>query len=475
MPLALYPDLLLLLWIFVVLFMDLFLPDDKRFGVIFTSSSLFLLGLSVLSIYSGSAALGNYTVRESMVPFRFLFSLCGFFSLLLARPAFQHGSGRRRLEEPGVFVILLLTAILGMHILTASSELITFFLGLEMATLPLYALCTWHRDKLAMEAGIKYLLIGALSTVMLLFGMSFIFGGTGSLHFMHIAEFLQRAHSDQLGLPTLGVLFILVALGFKLSAAPFHMWAPDVYAGAPTAVTAFIASASKVAGVAALVLLFSGPLAVFERSDHIDQALLLLAVASMLIGNLGALKQDWFNRFMAYSSIAQVGFILMALSGVFGELALQTVVFYLLVYVVSNYTAFFVMHTLAEHREERIASLRGLSQQSPTLALCMMIAMFSLAGIPPLAGFIGKIPLFFAAAQEGYYLMVFIAAINAVVALYYYMLVVKAAYITPAEGEQSAIGITAAQRWALLLLVAAVIVLGVWSGPQDWVFSFYGE
>jgi NADH-quinone oxidoreductase subunit N len=142
----------------------------------------------VLSLYSGAGSLGNYVVREHLIPFRFMFSLCGFFSLLLARPAFIHGSGRERLDEPGVFVILLLISILGMHILTASNELITFFLGLEMATLPLYALTTWHRDKAAMEAGIKYLLIGSLSTALMLFGMSFIFGGTGSLHFDQIAN-----------------------------------------------------------------------------------------------------------------------------------------------------------------------------------------------------------------------------------------------------------------------------------------------
>ncbi len=473
MTAAVYPELLLFGWIVVVLFMDLFTAEDKRDGLVLTSTALFMFFLSIFTIFMPAGSIHNYVVRDWSIPLRVLFSASAFFSLLLARPAFKHGAGRERMQEGGVFVMLLLISTLGMFILSASNELITFFLGLEMATLPLYALSTWHRDKTGSEAGIKYLLIGALSTALLLFGCSFIYGATGSLHFTDIGMRLSSAMDT--GLIHLGTLFILAALAFKLSAAPFHMWAPDVYAGAPTSITAFIASGSKVAGVLALLLLFYGPLAKLEQDNGLDQAFMLLAAVSMIVGNLGALKQTHFNRFMAYSSIAQVGFLFMALSGVFGSLAVATVVFYLVVYVFSNYLAFFVMHTLADKRSETLASLRGLSQQSPLLALAMMIAMFSLAGLPPFGGFIGKIPLFFAAAENDHYFLIFFGAVNAVVALYYYMIVVKEAYINKPEGELSDITISATQRWAILLLVILVITLGVCSQPHEWVFNFFSN
>ena len=464
MPAALLPDVLLFAAIVVVLLLDLFLSDKLRDRLLLSLAALLLLAIGIVELGTGAGALGNYEVRGWTIPLRSLFSLCGFLSLVLARPAFMHGAGRQRLEEPGVFAILLMTSVLGMHVLSASSELITFFLGLEMATLPLYALSTWHRDSRGSEAGIKYLLIGGLSTALFLFGCSFLYGASGHLQFDMIAAMSARDN----GLMPLGLLFILCALAFKLSIAPFHMWAPDVYAGAPTAVTAFIASASKAAGILALVLLLLGPCQVML--ERLDQALILLAVISMVVGNLGAIKQVSFNRFMAYSSIAQIGFILMALSGDFAQLALPTTVYYLLVYALSNYAAFFVMHCLSDKRPESIPALRGLSQQSPILAICMTIAMFSLAGIPPLAGFLGKLPLFFAAAEDAHYALILFAALNAVVALYYYMLIVKEMYITKPEGELSAISVLPSQRWILLLLVLGIFMLGVCSVVHDWVF-----
>lgn len=467
---AFTPDLILFILIVIVLFMDLFLPEKNRANIILTTSALCMLALIPVLLWLSPEQMvltGNYMFSPLFIPFKVCFLLCGFFTLLMARAGFVADALRKPLQDAGVFVILLLASVLGMFVLVSSRELITFFLGLELATLPMYALCTWHRDSSSTEAATKYVLVGALSTALFLFGASFLYGACGSLEFNRLASV-----SADNGFLKIGVIFILASLGFKLSAAPFHMWAPDVYEGAPTSVTAFIASGSKAAGVAALILLFKYPL--HAVAADCSQAFMFLAVVSMVVGNLGAIKQKSFNRFMAYSSIAQVGFIFMALSGILGTISIPAIAFYMIVYACGNYAAFFVMQSLAASRPEHISSLRGLSKQSPILALCMMIAMFSLAGLPPLAGFLGKFELFLAAAEAGHYFLVFFAALNAVVALYYYMIVVKEAYIVEAEGELSPISTSPAQRYSLFLLVSALIVLGVYPAVHTWVFGLFG-
>jgi len=255
----------------------------------------------------------------------------------------------------------------------------------------------------------------------------------------------------------MAVFFIFAAMGFKLTLFPFHMWAPDVYEGSPTPVTAVISVSSKATGIAFLLIIINGPLAPLH--DFLKTPLLILAATTMTVGNLGALKQRNLRRFMAYSSIAQAGYIIMAMAGTEVS-SYSSIIYYLFVYGASNYAAFFIIGIVGRQRAEVFASLRGMSVQSPLLAAILMLTMFSLGGIPPLAGFAGKFLLFGAAAEQGYYAMVIFAALNSTVSLYYYLLLVKEAYISDVP-SLSPLTITVVQRSSLIVLTGAMVLLGL--------------
>jgi NADH-quinone oxidoreductase subunit N len=298
--------------------------------------------------------------------------------------------------------------------------------------------------------------MGSLSTGLLLFGYSFIYGCAGSLRFDMILA-AAEARPDSVLLKT-GVLFILASIGFKLTLFPFHMWAPDVYDGAPTPVTGFISVSSKATAIAFLLILLYGPLAPLHQSLQLP--LLLLAAATMTVGNLGALKQTRLRRFMAYSSIAQAGYIVMAMAGP-AKAAYSSIIYYLLVYAAANYAIFFLMAVVGREREEEFQSFRGMGKKHPGLAAILMLTMFSLGGIPPLAGFMGKFLLFASAAKEGYYFMVVFAALNSTISLYYYLLLVKESYINTPEQPMPVLELSNSQRASLTILTAAMILLGL--------------
>ncbi|WP_374307817.1 NADH-quinone oxidoreductase subunit NuoN [Methylocella sp.] len=327
------------------------------------------------------------------------------------------------------FPILVLLATLGMMVLISAQNLIVMYLGLELMSLALYVVAAFHRDDLrASEAGLKYFVLGALSSGMLLYGASLIYGFSGSVSFAGIAASVQNAPA---GGPSLGIVFGLVflmtGLAFKMSAVPFHMWTPDVYEGAPTPVTAFFASAVKMAAVAITVRVL---MAAFPgATPQWRQIVVFISILSMALGAFAAIGQSNVKRLMAYSAIGHVGFALVGLSagtqlGVFGVMA------YMAIYLVMTLGAFAVILSMrvAGHPVERISDLSGLARTNPFMAFCFAMLMFSLAGVPPLAGFFAKWYVFNAAIQAHLYWLAVIGVLSSAVAAFYYLRIVKVMY-----------------------------------------------
>lgn len=460
MTLLILPDLLLLLLAFLILGVDLFTKDEQSevtFHLSWAGLCALLLLLFCLPYDQQVYYLGTYVINGTSLLFKQIFVLSALFTVLLSQSYFRSGENiRGALKHRGEFNAILFFATAGMFAVVSASDLLTLFVGMELATIPLYILSGYHkRDHLSVEASTKYIILGSLATGLLLFGYSFLYGCCGSLEFDAILTF-ARLHPDH-PLLLMAVFFIFSALGFKLTLFPFHMWAPDVYEGSPTPVSAFISVSSKATGIAFLLIIINGPLAPIH--DLLQTPLLILAATTMTVGNLGALRQRNLRRFMAYSSIAQAGYIIMAMAGT--ELnAYSSIIYYLFVYGASNYAAFFIIGVVGRQRAEVFSSLRGLSIQSPLLAAILMLTMFSLAGIPPLAGFAGKFLLFGAAAEQGFYSMVIFAALNSTVSLYYYLLLVKEAYINDVP-RLSPLKITLVQKSSLIILTGAMLLLGL--------------
>jgi len=345
---------------------------------------------------------------------------------------------------------------IGGIIVVSACDLITLFIGLELATIPMYFLVAWNRrDRQGSEAATKYILMGSVATAIELFGFGYLFGFAGSLRLDTIA--LQVASNSGYPLLWISVLFIIASLGFKLTLFPFHTWAPDVYEGAPTPVTALLSGSSKTAGIAFLAVLVYGPLAAIH--ERIVPFLALLAATTLFTGNLGALKQNRLRRFMAYSSIAQAGYILIALCGP-ATIGRTSLVYYLYVYTFTNYLAFVIIGIIGAKRSESFDSLRGLAKEKPMLGVLFALAMFSLAGIPPLAGFMGKFMLFSSAASTAQYWLVAFAALNSVVALYYYLQLIKSAWVDDALKDAQVLEITGLQKTLLGCLGLGVLLAG---------------
>lgn len=461
-PIALLPDLVLAGTALLALVLELVLPERQRFAGIAGAAVLGLLAslvLVVLTAVDGQA--GAWLARGWTAPLKATVLVAALGTVLMLPSHADEGNRRvRRLGTPGIAVFLLLVACLGAFVACAATDLLALLLGLELATIPLYCLVAAHYDRLSSEAAAKYLTVGGLGTGFAVFGISYLSGAAGSLSF----DRLGPALADGGPFAAIGAIALVCALLFKIAAVPLHAWAPDVYHGAAAPVAGFLAAGSKATGLVVLLILLDGPLAPLR--PQLVPLLLVAALASMVIGNLGALKQGQMRRFMAYSSIAQAGFFLLAVAAGAGGTA--AIGFYAVVYALSNFVAFVVFDCVCEGRPADLASLRGLSKQHPLLALCLLLAMFSLAGVPPLAGFFGKFALLLAAAQQHWWALVLAAALNAVVSLYYYLMVVRAAYIDPPVGEPPPLRLDRGQRFGLAVATPLLVVLGIWPGVHDW-------
>jgi NADH-quinone oxidoreductase subunit N len=365
------------------------------------------------------------------------------------------------------FPVLMLFATLGMLAMVSANDLISLYLGLELQSLSLYVIAAFRRDTVrSSEAGLKYFVLGALSSGMLLYGSSMIYGFAGSTSFEALAEVLAADlaldRAPSLGL-IVGLVFLLAGLAFKVSAVPFHMWTPDVYEGAPTPVTAFLASAPKVAAMALIVRVMVGPFG--DLFDQWQQIVVVISIASMVLGAFAAINQTNIKRLMAYSSIGHMGYVLVGLAAG-TEAGVLGIVVYLAIYLIMNIGTFACILCMSQEGRmvERIEDLKGLGKSNPLMALALTVLMFSMAGIPPLAGFFGKYFVFLAAIKAGLYTLAVIGVLASVVGAFYYVRIVKLMYFEePAEALDRPIG--AVLRWMITGTSMAMVVFLLVAGP----------
>jgi NADH-quinone oxidoreductase subunit N len=385
-------------------------------GVLITASCLF---------QQGDLFFKAYRVDLFSQIFKFALAL-GLFLVL----TISHNLAQIEERYHAEFYLFLTTTTIGMMMLVSSVELLTIYVSLELSSYSLYILVPLRRgDGIDVEAGIKYLFIGAVSSGFMLFGLSYIFGATGTTYLSEIMPRLPQLVQSPVGL--VGLLLAMAGFFFKLSVFPFHFWAPDVYQGAANQVTTFIATASKAAAVALLLRLAALGTA---YGYNFTQALVVLSIVSMTLGNLVAIVQRDFKRMLAYSSIAHAGYFLMGIltmqeSGYIGS------IYYALAYLVMNFTVFMVLSEVAtDGRDLKIAELAGLHRRSPLLSMSLILGIFALAGVPPSIGFTGKLLIFTSAMNQGYFWLVLIGAVNGTISLYYYLKVIYAAYFIDDPG-----------------------------------------
>jgi NADH-quinone oxidoreductase subunit N len=373
----------------------------------------------------------------------------------LSKPENQH--------KTGSFYLLVFSTLLGMYFMVSAGHFLMLYLGLELATLPLTILAAFDKHlRRSAEAGIKLLMSSAVSSAVLLFGISLLYGAYGTLGFSEMA--LQSNNST---LIVLALIFFISGLGFKLSLVPFHLWTADVYEGSPMSVTSYFSVVSKGAALFTLMLVLYR---VFASNAPVwNVVAYFLAIVTMVIGNLFALRQKNLKRFLAFSSITQAGF--MMLGFVNNELlGMNTIVYFMLIYSFSNLAIFGVITIVANATgKESIDDYNGFYSTNPRLSLIMLMALFSLAGIPPVAGFFGKFFLFTAAASKGMYVLVLIAVINATISLYYYLLVVKAMFINKNDSPIPCLPSSGYEKMALALCFAGVVVIGFMSSVYDFI------
>lgn len=371
----------------------------------------------------------------------------------------------KKTEHLPEFFILMLSALLGMFLLISSGNLLIFYLSLELATIPVAAMANFDLEKKrSSEGAMKMILSSAFSSGILLFGISLMYGATGTISFGEIAQHLNGSP-----LQILAFVFLFTAFAFKLSIVPFHLWTADVYEGSPIAVTSFLSVISK----GAITFIFLSALyKVFQPIQEIwYNMIVVLAITTMVIGNLFALRQQNIKRFLAFSSIAQVGFILVGVSSN-DVTGLAAVIYFVLIYVFSNLAAFGVASVIAAHSgKENVDDYKGLYKTNPFLCWIMALALFSLAGIPPTAGFFGKLFLLTAGSARGNYWFIIIAALNMIVSLYYYLRVVRAMFMDKNEQPIETIKINPAVKLAMIICGAGIILVGLLSWIYDYIQS----
>ena len=372
------------------------------------------LGIQQAVLFNGSI------IIDYLSSFMKIVTLISAFLVLVISSNYLRAFKIFKIEYP----ILILSSVLGMMIMISANDLIVFYMGLELQSLALYVLATFNRDQLkSSEAGLKYFVLSALSSGLLLYGCSLIYGFTGSTNFNTIAT---QLNSDQYVL-TFGIVFILVGLAFKISAVPFHMWAPDVYEGSPTSVTLFFTMVPKIAALTVFIRFLYVPF--LNLIDQWQMILIFLSIASMLFGAIAAIGQTNLKRLVAYSSISHVGYALAGLATGTNE-GIQSSVIYITIYIVMNLGLFSCLLMMKRNNEyyESIDDLSGLSKNHPLLSLSMLVILFSLAGIPPLAGFFAKFYVFKSVLEQSMYFLAIVGLLSTVVAAFYYLRIIKIMY-----------------------------------------------
>jgi NADH-quinone oxidoreductase subunit N len=459
---ALLPEILLLVLALLVLLVDAIWHGRSRTWLgWFTAIGLvaiLVVGVFFSRPHPEQAMIFGGMLRDDWLAFTFrvLFLFSAAITALLS-------TGVQGVRQKGEYFALLVIATLGMNLMAAASDLVMLYLAIETTSIPLYVLAGFlKQDDKSTESGLKYFLFGALTSTVMLYGFSLLYGLAGATNLYVLAEQF-RAGAVSAWVLAGAVILVLVGFGFKVSMVPFHFWSPDVYEGAPTPITAFVSTASKAAGFAVLVRVM---LAAFPAVQaYWVPALSVLAVLTMTLGNLLALAQKNIKRLLAYSSIAHAGYVLIGLVSlsVFG---VTSVVFYLAAYMVSNLAAFAVVILFSRAAgSEEIKDYAGLSRRSPGLALVLLVALLSLAGMPPLAGFVGKVYVFAAAVESGLIWLAFVGVINAIIGLYYYLTVLKVVYLYRSENDDRPVAVPRTYALALVVCVLAILLIGTLSAP----------
>ncbi|MCU0365886.1 MAG: NADH-quinone oxidoreductase subunit N [Bacteroidales bacterium] len=450
-------ELLLTLSFLVILLAEVFTGEERKERVRGLAVIIFgiVTAVGFLPLPEGSIFGDMYRATRTTSLMKNILNIGTLIVFIQSYSWLGRAENRDRIHE---YFMLLMTTLIGMNFMISAGHFLMFYIGIELATIPLAALAAYERFKnRSAEAGIKLILSSSLSSGILLFGLSMIYGTTGSLYFSEVA-----AEVRDMPLVILGFIFFFSGMGFKMSLVPFHLWTADVYEGAPVNVTAYLSVVSK--GAAAFIFIivlftvFPVIIATWEKTIWI------IAVLTITIGNLFALRQKNMKRFLAFSSIAQAGFFLLGFVGG-NQLGMTTVIYYALVYIFSNLAAFGIVGIIADKTgRESMDDYDGLYRTNPGLSIAMMLAMFSLAGIPPVAGFFGKFFLFVAAAEKGFYVLVTIAVLNTIIALYYYLLVVKAMFINRNETPIEPFKSDSMSKLGLAICLAGIIVTGFASG-----------
>jgi NADH-quinone oxidoreductase subunit N len=462
--LIMVPEFYLVAAACVLLLADAFLPANQRGPALHWLSILVLIAgiyLVVAHQPDGTVtAFGGMFIRDGVAEILKVFAL--LTTILVFIYAKPYLSDRKLLV--GEFYTLMIFAVIGVMLLVSAGNLIMIYLGLELLTLSSYALVALNRDsQLSSEAAIKYFVLGALASGMLLYGMSMVYGATSTLDLVQLRDAIP--HSTMPHLLVFGLIFMIIGIGFKLGAAPFHMWIPDVYQGAPTAVTVFIGSAPKLAAFGmAFRLLATG---MGDMAHQWQMMLAALAVLSLAIGNLVAIVQTNLKRLLAYSTISHMGYLLLGLVNA-GPEGYAAAMFYAISYALMSTAAFGVILALsrAGFECEEIDDFKGLNQRSPWMAFMMLLCLFSLAGVPPMFGFFAKLLVLQAAIHAGMMWLAIVGAVFAIIGLYYYLYVVKVMYFDkPVEGTVVRLQPDFTLRVALSVNALVLLVLGVYWGP----------
>jgi NADH-quinone oxidoreductase subunit N len=464
-----YPAAILTLTGLVVLLAQAFTPKGKRAPAAFLSLVGLLAALAATRmLYASlgpgrSASLGGSLTADTYALFFQALILGVGVLVVLLSPAYLRSS---RLER-GEYYALMLFSMVGMLGLVSAVDLISIFVALEIMSVALYALAGLQREEEeSQESAVKYFLTGAFSSAFFLYGIAILYGISGSTSLVKIAGAVGGSAAAGTMLPLLGAGLLLVGFGFKVASVPFHMWAPDVYEGAPTTVTALMAAGVKTAAFGALLRVFGFALASPALVARWQPAVAILALLTMVVGNLGALAQTNVKRMLAYSSIAHAGYLLTALVAA-PRVAAEAVMFYLVAYAAVNLGAFGVFSALARNGREPLSlgDLSGLSQRRPALAAAFAVFLVSLAGVPVSAGFVGKFQLFGAAVKGDRALLAVAGVLMSVVSAYYYLRVVVAMYMREAQGDDRWSPVSFGSGLALAVSVVVVLGLGVYPGP----------
>ena len=460
------PEFMLVLGLIIVFFIDFFSRRDSegRKGLWMFTTFMLMATISSSLIHNDptTAFGGLYVTSDAVNVMKAILAFGTLIVVIMSNSWIENNK-----KNVGEFYMLILSTLLGMFVMMSSGNFLLFFLGLEMASVPLACMVAFDRHrKESAEGAAKYILVATFSSGVMLFGISFIYAATGTLYFNDVATSISVE-----SLTILGLVFFFSGLGFKISLVPFHFWTADTYQGAPTPVTGYLSVISK--GAAAITLCIILMKVFAPMIEYWEYMLYVVIILSITVANLFAIRQSELKRFMAFSSISQAGYIMLAVLGN-SQLGIAALTYYVLVYIVANMAVFTVINVVERQNGGRtdMAAYNGFYQTNPKLSFLMTLALFSLAGIPPFAGMFSKFFVFMAGVERGdpmAYFVVFVALVNTVVSLYYYLLIVKAMYITKTDSPLPTFQSDETSKIALGICTAGIALFGIVSCVYEWI------